>query len=169
LCKIYDPELQKSYSHIFSDEARKYQLENFYMTVPRFHDRTTYTVSCKGFEIQKRFEPIIGDVFWNYYEVMKSFIGFSYCVPNYFIDGDSPGAMASKSLASIEIEDQQKNRVGRPNWKRKALMDAYQHIYPDGHGETQYKVVLQEVNSAAGTSAKIDTLLRAIKDIDAGD
>ncbi|WP_299351567.1 hypothetical protein [uncultured Shimia sp.] len=134
-----------------------------YHEMPLFYERQGYTICFESYDFVMSYDYVDIEDLNGIVEVLRPFEGWSLCV--------KAGDAEDQFLAiwrDFAIDDKFATTGGRPANKRLATIEAYRLLYPDGHGSDPWLVVLRQVNKSTGLSVSVDTLRRAVTEIQRG-
>ncbi len=160
------------------DRMNNYGIFRRHSFVPLFYERACYTLNFDVFDklmnttegTQANSMKRIFDRLHFAINIARPFNGSSLCVDADFYHGpwkDLISRLEENSPGRV-IEEEIKP-IGRPSTQRKRVSEAYRLIYPGGHGTTSWKEVHRELERRAGVNASIDTIKRAIGELDEGE
>lgn len=160
------------------DRMNNYGIFRRHSFVPLFYERACYTLNFDVFDklmntIECTESTSMKRIFDRSHfaiNIARPFNGSSLCVDADFYHGpwkDLISRLEENSPGRV-IEEEIKP-IGRPSTQRKQVTEAYRLIYPNGHDGASWKEVQRELERRAGVGASIDTIKRAILDLNADD
>lgn len=137
-----------------------------YFSVPLFYERQCYTISLIGYREFSKVDYIELDWIRPAIAVAAEFEGWSLCVPEDFAK-DGWDAAWSENERKI-YNSPEDGLLGRPPVLRTEAIFAYKNLYPNGHGSKSWPLVAREINKQTNRSMSVDTVKRAVKELNQG-